>query len=49
MDRRYTMKNKQKVSTTPRKPSKPTSGLKIKTQVKAAGPFLQHNEKLVRR
>ena len=42
-----------KTTNTSEKPSKPTpaakAGLKVKTSVKASGPVLQHNEKLVRR
>jgi hypothetical protein len=43
------------LTTTPERPIKPTTntpkkpGLGLKTQLKASGPVLQHNEKLVRR
>jgi hypothetical protein len=44
-----------KITTTTEKPIMPTTntpkkpGLGLKTQLKASGPVIQHNEKLVRR
>lgn len=40
--------NKSEKPTQPT-PNAPKAGLKVKTSLKASGPVLQHNEKLVRR
>ena len=41
----HTMKKQEKPQT---KSANPKSGMKVRTQLKASGPVLQHNEKLVR-